>query len=380
MKRKQKYIVGKPQVTADEIKEVVKVVKSGRWVAGPQTVEFAEMFKKDRDCKFAIPVSSGTAALHLAINSLDIGSGDEVITTPFTYPATSHVIEYVGAKPVFVDIERDTYNIDPEAVARAVTKKTKVIMPVDIAGHPCDLEEIMLISKKHGLYVIEDAAHTAEAKYKKRKIGSIADFTCFSFDVTKNVAGGMGGMITTNNPKYAKTIGLRAHFGIPRVNFYEPYNTVYPGFKYDMTEFCAAIAKHQLARVYKNLSLREKYWGMYSQSFADIPELTILKEKDNILHSRHLYMVLLDLEALKCTREDFLKELANLGVEARIRFSAIHLHDYYKQKYGYKPGDFPVAEYVSERVFCLPLSPVLGEDDIRYIIHSVKKILEKFKK
>lgn len=379
--RKNSYLtLGFPQIRKEDIKEVAKVIKSGCWINGPKAKKLAKCFTEYIGCDYSIPVCSGTAALHLALDCLNIKAGDEVITTPFTFPSTAHVITYVGAKPVFVDIDRDTFNIDPKKIKKAVNKKTKAIIPVHIAGYPCEMDEITDIAKKYNLYVIEDATHAVEAWYKDKKIGTISDLTCFSFDVTKNIAGGMGGMIVTTNKYWAEKIKNFSHLGIVEKKFSLPNETIYPGYRYDMTEFCATIALNQLKRVEKNLRTREKYWNMYNKAFAGIQEITIPKIKEIVKHSRHLYMVLLNFNKLTYSRSKFMEDLASKGVGTRIRFSSIHLHKYYREKYNFKKNDFPVSEEISDRVVCLPLSAALSEKDIKYIISAVNKTIKKFKK
>lgn len=372
--------MGAPQIVEEDGKDLLEVFKSGWWVSGPKTKELAEEFKKYIGCKYAVPVGSGTFALHLALDVLGVGPRDEVITTPYTFPATTHVIEYVGARPVFVDIEMGSYNMDPNKIERAVTRRTKAIMPIHIVGRTCDMDKINKIAKKYNLYVIEDAAHAVEAYWKKRKIGTISDMTCFSFDVTKNVAGGLGGMVTTNNKKYYEKLMIYAHFGFSQRSYNQSYDTVYPGYKYDMSEFCASLALNSLRRIKPNLKLREKYWQMYNKAFKDISEIVIPDGGDDSQHARHLYMILIKFEKLACNRAEFMEALSKLNIGSRIRFSPIHLQTYYRKKYGYRRGDFPVTEYVSDRVLCLPLSPALSEKDVNDAIKGVKIVIGHYRR
>lgn len=380
-KERDKFItVGSPQIRTENIKDLIKVFRSGLWVNGPFVKELAEEFRKYIGTKYAIPVSSGTAALHLSLDCLGIRSGDEVITSTFSFPATSHVIEQVGARPIFLDIEKDIFNIDTEKIEEVINKRTKAIIPVHIAGHPCNMNKINDIAKKYNLFIIEDAAHAVESFYFDKKVGNIGHLNCFSFDVTKNVAGGMGGMITTNNEKFEMILKLRSHFGLVQTSFSEPYDTIYPGYKYDMTEFCAAIALNQLKKVEENLKTREKYWEIYNNSFSELREISLPIVRKEIRHARHLYMILLNFEYLKCNRRIFMEALAAKNVGSRIRFSCLHLHKYYKEKYNYKIGDLPIAEDISERVICIPFSAALTRKDINYIVHNVIKTVKEFKK
>lgn len=373
-------VVGSPQIVEGDIKDLIDVYKSGWWVNGPKTKKLAEEFARYIGCKYAMPVGSGTFALHLALDVLGIGPGDEVITTPYTFPATTHVIEYVGAKPVFVDIEMGSYNMDPNKIERAITRRTKVIMPIHIVGRPCDMDKISRLAKKNNLYVVEDAAHAVEAFWKNKKIGTISDMSCFSFDVTKNVAGGLGGIVTTNKKIYYEKLVCYGHFGFTQRDYSQPYDTVYPGYKYDISEFCAALALNSLRRIKDNLKIREKYWETYDRAFKDIPEIVLPNGEDESRHARHLYMVLIKFEKLDCNRAEFMQALAKLNIGSRIRFTPIHLHTYYRKKYGFKRGDFPVTEYVSDRVVCFPLSAKLTEKDINDVISGIKRVIGFYRK
>jgi len=377
--RKDKLIVGSPQIVEDDINDLTEVYKSGWWVSGPKTKQLAEEFRKYIGCKYAVPVGSGTFALHLALDVLGIGPRDEVITTPYTFPATTHVIEYVGAKPVFVDIEMGSYNMDPNKIERAITRRTKAIMPIHIVGRPCDMDKITRIAQKYNLSVVEDAAHAVEAFWKRKKIGTISDMTCFSFDVTKNVAGGLGGMVTTNKKKYYDKLVSYSHFGFLQRDFNLPYDTVYPGYKYDISEFCAVLALNSLKRIETNLKIREKLWQTYNKAFKDIPEIVLPNGEDESRHARHLYMILIKFEKLGCNRAEFMEALDKLNIGSRIRFTPIHLHTYYRKKYGFRRGDFPVTEYVSDRVLCLPLSAKLTEEDVKDVINGVTKVIEFYR-
>lgn len=378
--REDLLIVGAPQIVEEDLKELEKVFRSGWWVNGPYVKALEGEFKKYIGCKYAVAVGSGTFALHLALDVLGVGPGDEVITTPYTFPATAHAIEYVGAKPIFVDIEMGSYNMDPDKIERAISKKTKAIMPIHIAGRVSNMGRILRLARKYKLFIVEDAAHAVESSWKKKKVGTISDLTIFSFDVTKNVAGGIGGMVTTNKKKLFERLQCYAHFGFTQREYFLPYDTIYPGYKYDMSEFCAALALNSLKRVDKNLKTREKYWQMYDEAFKDVPEIVLPNVEDGSRHARHLYMVLLKFEKLHCKRDEFMKALTSLNIGSRIRFTAIHLHSYYRRKYGYHRGDFPVTEYVSDRVICLPFSARLKKKDVRDVIKSVKMVIDHYRK
>ncbi len=386
-KRKDFLVFGKPHIGKEEIDEVVKTLKSGWLGTGPKVELFEKKFTEYIGCKYSMAVNSATAGLHLALKTLGIGKGDEVITTPMTFCSTVNVIAHCQATPIFTDIDKDTWNIDTEEVEKKITKKTKAIIPVHLHGRPCEMDKIIQIAKKHKLYIIEDAAHALEAEYKKRKIGNIGDITVFSFYVTKNLTTAEGGMVTTNNNKWAEMIKIMSLHGLSR-DAYKRYNTkvfrhyeaIVPGFKYNMTDIQASLGVHQLKRIENNCKIRTRYWEMYNEAFAKLPELiTPAKENKSIFHAKHLYAILIKPETMKINRDRFINELIKRNVGTGIHFLPVHLHPYYRKTFNYKVEDFPNAEFVGSRTISLPLSPVMTEKDVRYIISSVKDITYTFK-
>lgn len=388
-KKRGKFLVfGKPFIGKPEIAEVVDTIKSGWWGTGPKTEIFEREFGEYATTKYAISVNSATAGLHLALKVLGIGPGDEVITTPLSFVSTSNVIIHCGAKPVFADVNRDTWNIDPKEIEKKITKKTKAILPVHLHGRPCQMDEIIKIAKKHNLYVIEDAAHAAEAIYHGKKIGSIGDMTVFSFYVTKNIATGEGGMITTNNKKYVNDLLIYRLHGLSRdawkrysVKHFTLYESVLPGFKYNLTDIASSIGIHQLRRVESNLKIRKKIWEKYNKGFKneDIFRLPAEIEKDT-RHAMHLYAVLLDLDKLKVNRNEFVDMLIKENIGSGVHFAPIHTQPLYKRQFGYKKGDYPNAEYVGERILSLPMGGNLTNKDVNDVINAVKYCLNKAKK
>ena len=385
--RKEFLVFGSPAIEEAEIQEVVDTLRSGWLGTGPKVHRFEEDFKHYIGCKHAIAVNSCTAGLHLALDFLGIGDGDEVITTPMTFAATANVIIHRRARPVFVDVDRESQNIDPNRIEDAITPRTKAIIPVHMAGRPCEMDAIMDIAKRHNLFVIEDAAHAVEAIYKGQKIGNIGHITVFSFYVTKNICTGEGGMITTNNDEWAEEMRIRRLHGISKdawkrysAEGFQPYETLYPGYKYNMMDIQAALGIHQLARVEENVKIRERYWQMYDEAFADIPEIiTPSKElPPNSRHARHLYTILLDVDRLRITRNQFIEALKAENIGTGIHFTALHLHKYYQETFGYRPGDFPNAEWIGERTVSLPLSPKLTPNDVIDVIMAVTKIIRWF--
>jgi dTDP-4-amino-4,6-dideoxygalactose transaminase len=385
--RRDEFLVfGSPDIREAEIQEVMDTLRSGWLGTGPRTHRFEDDFKAYIGCEHALALNSCTAGLHLALDVLGVGPGDEVITTPMTFPASANVIIHQGARPVFVDVRRDTMNIDPDQIEEAVTSHTKAILPVHMAGRPCEMDTIIDIADRHGLYVIEDAAHAVEAVYKGQKIGTIGDITAFSFYVTKNVCTGEGGMITTDNERWMAEMRVKSLHGISKDAWkryssagFKSYETLYPGFKYNMTDIQAAMGIHQLARVEENLRTRERHWRAYNEAFADIPELDTPAADlpAGSRHARHLYTILLDLDRLSIGRGQFIQRMKDENIGTGVHFTALHLHKHYRETFGYERGDFPNAEWIGERTVSLPLSPRLTDEDIFDVIRGVKRSIRR---
>jgi len=386
--RKQFLVFGKPKITKAEITEVLDTIKSGWLGTGPKTKQFEENFRKYIGAKHAIALNSCTAGLHLALDVLGIKDGDEVITTSLTFSSTANVIVHHHAVPVFADINQKTWNIDSQQIEAKITKKTRAIIPVHLHGRPCDMDAIMKIARKYKLHVVEDAAHAAEAVYKKKKIGTLSDFTAFSFYVTKNIMTGEGGMLTTENDQWAEEARIRSLHGISKdawkrysAEGFKPYETIYPGYKYNMMDLVASFGIHQLKQVQANFRKRVQFWNMYEKAFRDNSLLvTPMPEEKNTVHARHLYALLLQIEKLKITRDEFIEALRQEGIGSGIHFTPLHLHKFYRETYGYKLGDFPNSEFVGERIISLPLSPALTKSDVNDVINAVQKLLLYFKK
>jgi len=347
---------------------------------GPKTIEFEKLIAKYTGAKYTIAVNSCTAALHLSLIALGIGEGDEVITTPFTFAATANVIIQVGAKPVFVDIKKDTYNIDPEEIEKAITSKTKAIIPVHYAGQPCEMDKIMKIAKKHNLFVIEDAAHAIGSEYKGRKIGTIGDLTCFSFYATKNMTTGEGGAITTNNKKLAEKIAILRLHGMSRDAWkrYSKKGSWYYeieecGWKYNMTDIQAAMGIVQLKKLDKFIEIRRKYVQIYNRELSKIKGIITPYEMPDLKHVYYLYPILLK----SYDRDKFINKMAKNGIQCSVHFIPLHLHPFYRKRFGFKKGDFPNSEWVYEREVSLPLYPKMKEKDIKFIINAIKKIINE---
>jgi len=380
-------VYGKPKIEQDEIDEVVSTLKSG-WIGlGPKTHQFEKEFQKYIGAKHAKALSSCTAGLHLSLVLADIHPGDEVITTPMTFAATANVIENQGATPIFADIDIDSWNIDPNEIKKRITNKTKALLPVHYAGRPCKMDELLEIKSKYDLYLIEDAAHAIEAKFKGMKIGNVGDITAFSFYVTKNINTIEGGMVTTNNDSWAEKLEFLSYHGMTKdawkrytsKGFYN-WETLTPGFKYNMTDIQASLGIHQLKKINKNHDYREKLWKSYNEEFEN--EILLIKpiEEKGIIHARHLYTLLLKIENMNCTRNEFCAALQSENIGIGVHYIALHLHKYYREKYGFKKGMYPNSEYVSDRTFSIPLSPNVTEEDQKDVISTIKKALRKYKK
>ena len=369
-----------PSIDGEEIQEVVDTLKSGWITTGPKTKLFEKKFQEYIRCKYAIAVSSCTAGLHLALVAAGVGQGDEVITTPYTFATTGEVIIQIGAKPVFVDIEEDGFNIDVTKIPEAITPETKAIIPVHFAGEPCDMDEIMKIAQENNLFVIEDAAHAVGAEYKGKKIGNIGDVTVFSFYATKNLTTGEGGMVTTNNDELAEKIRLLSLHGISKDawkrytaegSWY--YEILYAGYKYNMTDIQASLGIHQLNKLEKFLSIRQKYAQRYSSAFADISEIKTPPVNHHVRHAWHLYVIRLNSASLSIDRKQFIEALKAENIGSSVHFIPLHLHPYYRNRYAYKLGDYPNAEDTYSRVISLPLFPKMTIADVEDVIKAVKK-------
>jgi len=382
--RKDFLIFGSPSIEQSEIEEVVASLKSGWLGTGPKVHKFEEMFKEYKGTRYAVALNSCTAALHLAMLVVGIKPDDEVIIPTMTFAATANAVIHAGARPVFVDCERDTMNIDPEDIKRKITPKTKAILPVHFAGRACNMDAIMDIAESHHLKVVEDCAHAVETEYHGKKAGTFGDIGCFSFYVTKNIVTGEGGMVITDNEDYANQIKILALHGMSKDAWkrfsdsgYKHYQVVYAGFKYNMMDIQAAIGIHQLPRVDEYWKRRQKIWDRYNEAFENLPVFLPASVEPETRHAYHLYTLILNIDKLKITRDQFLDEMTKRNIGVGVHYIALHLHPYYQEVYGCKRGNFPNAEWISERTVSLPLSPKLIDEDVEYVIEMVIEIIEK---
>lgn len=381
--REDFLVFGAPLIEQPEIDEVVATLRSGWIGTGPKVARFERMFSEYKGCAHAIAVSSCTAALHLSMLALGIGPGDEVIVPTMTFGATANAVIHAGARPVFADCERDTMNVDPEDIRRKITPRTRAIVPVHFAGRPCGMDAIMAIAKEHDLRVVEDCAHAVEAEYHGRKAGTFGDLGCFSFYVTKNIITGEGGMVITENEEYAGKIKILALHGMSKDAWkrfsdegYKHYRYVYCGYKYNMTDIQASLGIHQLPRVDRYWERRREIWEHYNEAFRDLPVFTPAPVEEGTRHAYHLYTLLLDTDNLKMTRDRFLEEMTRRNIGVGVHYIALHLHPYFQNEFGYKKGDFPNAEWISERTVSIPLSAALKDEDIMRVVKAIGATLE----
>lgn len=372
-------------MTKDEERELVDTLYSGWLTTGPKTKKFEEQFAEYAKVKYAVGVTSGTAALHLSLLALDIKKGDEVITTPMTFVATINSILYVGARPVLADVEAGNLNIDPEQIKRKITKKTKAIIPVHYAGQPCNMCKILEIAKKHNLFVIEDAAHAIETEYRNSKIGSIGDLTCFSFHPIKNITTGEGGMVTTNNKRLADKIKILRLHGMDKSAWerygkdgFRHWDMRYLGYKYNMTDIQASLGIHQLKKIEALWRKRQEYNKRYNEVFGNEKNIILLppQEKEN-KNAFHLYPVRVKTENLKINRDKIIEKIQSRGISVGVHFRAVHLLSFYRKNFNLIKGALPNAEYASERLISLPLYPKMSISEIEYVARNAKDIISR---
>ena len=382
-KDKDFIVFGAPDIRQEEIDEVVDSLKSGWIGTGPKVARFESDFAKYKnvDSNQVTAVNSGTAALHLALLAADIGPGDEVITTAMTFCATVNAIIHSGATPVLADIELATGNIDPNDIEHRITPRTRAILPVHYAGLPCNMDAIMDIAKRHDLIVVEDCAHAIEAEYKGQKCGTIGDFSCFSFYVTKNITTAEGGMVISKKAEHAdkiKTLSLHgmSHDAWRRFSDsgYRHYFVTGAGFKYNMTDLQAAIGIHQLGRIDENWLRRKDIFTFYHRVLSKLPLQLPPLPSDHVRHAFHLFPICLQ-DNVSVTRDMLLDDLTHAGIGSGVHYSSIPQHPFYNKKYGWSPSEYPNALHFGKNTISLPLSPKLNKEQIQYISHKVNNIL-----
>jgi dTDP-4-amino-4,6-dideoxygalactose transaminase len=372
----------RPLISRAAIDDVVTCLESGWITTGPRVAQFTDALKEYLDAPFVLPLASATAGLHLTLLAMGIKPGDEVITTPMTFTATLNTIVLAGGKPVLVDIDPKTYNLDLNQLEDAITDKTRVIMPVHFAGLPLDLDHLYEIAERHGVRVIEDAAHAIGAEYNSKRIGGVGDTQVFSFHPTKNMTTGEGGCIATRDEALAKKIGLLRFHGIDREawNRYgkggtQDYEVVMPGYKYNMMDIQAAIGLHQLRELDGFIARREELAERYQAALADwsqwtLPETPVYPHR----HAWHIYTPLINQASANMSRDEFMVAMKEKNIGTGLHYRAVHLYPYYRERFGFNLGDFPHAENVSERIVSLPLFPGMTDaehDRVLDVMYSI---------
>lgn len=374
---------GRQLIDEDDIQAVVDVLKSDYLTTGPAVKDFEDNVATYVGAKYAVAFSNGTAALHGACFAAGIGEGDEVITTPMTFAASANCVLYQGGKPIFADIDQKTYNIDPNEIRKKITSNTKAIIPVDFTGQPVDLDEINNIASEHNLIVIEDAAHAIGATYKNAKIGSIADMTMFSFHPVKHITTGEGGIITTNNKDfYDKLIQFRTH-GITRdasllKKNHGPwyYEMQFLGYNYRMTDIQATLGVSQLNKLDQFVERRRDIVKQYNLAFHSLKGINTPYQHSNGDSSWHLYIIKLNKDLLSIDRKHFFEALRQENIGVNVHYIPVHLQPFY-QELGYKKGDYPNAEELYEKIITLPLFPSMSDEEVLYVIETVKITVQK---
>lgn len=380
----------RPVIDNEEIKAVVNTLRTGWLTTGPNVAQFEKDFKNFIECDYALAVNSATAGLHLALEALGVGPNDKVITTVHTFTATAEVIRYLGADPLFVDIDKKTFNIDPDQVETLLKSypEVKVIIPVHYGGQAADMTRIMHLAKKYNVKVLEDAAHALPCTHKGKLIGTIGDVTVFSFYANKTITTGEGGMVVTNNPELANRIKVMRLHGINRDAFdrftsEKPswyYEIVAPGFKYNMMDICGALGIHQLRKAYKFQKRRAQIAARYNEGFKDAPVETPVVENPNDYHAWHIYALRLNLEQISITRDQFINELSNRKIGTSVHYIPLHRMPYWKKTYHLKDKDFPNSTETYNRIVSLPNFASMTDSEINTVIHAVRDVLKKYSK
>lgn len=379
--RKTLLPYGRQSIDEDDIQSVVTALRSDWLTTGPKVGEFEEAFAERVGAKYAVSFSSGTAALHGAAFATGLKPGNEAITTPMTFAATANCVLYQGATPVFADVSADTLNLDPGKAADKITARTKAILPVDYAGHPADLDAILELADRHGITVIEDASHALGAEYKNRRVGSIAHMTVFSFHPVKHLATGEGGMVTTDRADYAEALRRFRNHGISsdarqrQAGGQWHYEMVLLGFNYRLTDIACALGLSQLKKLEENLSRRREIAARYAIAFRDLSGVLAPAVRPDMNPAWHLYPIRLKLENLSADRGGIFRALRAENIGVNVHYIPVHRHPYYRDHFGYKGGEFPVAEDAYERLISLPMFHGMSDGDLEDVIAATRKVI-----
>ncbi len=375
---------GRQSIDEDDIQSVVNVLRSDWLTTGPKVGEFEEAFAAYVGAKYAISFTSGTAALHGAAFAAGLGPGDEALTSPMTFAATANCVLYQGATPVFADISADTLNLDPQKATALITQRTRAILPVDYAGHPAQIDAFLEIADRHELIVIEDACHALGAQYRQRRTGSFAHMTVFSFHPVKHLTTGEGGMVTTNRPDLAETLRRFRNHGISsdarqrQSQGQWHYEMVLLGFNYRLTDLACALGLSQLKKLEANLSRRHEIAARYASEFRDLSPITLPVTREDVTHAWHLYPIQLNLEKLSATRAEVFRALRAENIGVNVHYIPVHLHPYYRDRFGHRAGEFPMAENAYDRLISLPMFHGMSDRDVEDVVKAVRKVLAHF--
>ncbi|MFL6623936.1 MAG: DegT/DnrJ/EryC1/StrS family aminotransferase [Sulfurifustis sp.] len=372
----------RPSISRAAIDEVVACLESGWITTGPRVKKFEELLKEYLGAPHVLALSSATAGLHIALVALDLQPGDEVITTPLTFAATLNTIVLAGGRPVLVDVERDTYNLDVARLARAITRRTRAIVPVHFAGLPVDLDPLYALAEKHGVRVIEDAAHAIGTEYTGRRIGSFGDTQVFSFHPNKNITTGEGGAIATRDARLAERMQLLRFHGMDREAWNrfgktgnQHYEIVEPGYKYNMMDLQAALGLHQLPELDRFITRRAELATRYQKLLAAFPQWTLPRAPAYAhRHAWHLYTPLINADAARMDRDAFMQAMKERNIGTGLHYRAAHRYPYYRDKFGFRRGEFPNAESIGDRIVSLPLFPTMTEADQDRVIAAMRDV------
>lgn len=377
------YLVfGQPLIEESDIEEVVKSLRAGWLGTGPKVATFEKLVAEYKGVDFAVAVSSCTAGLHLSCLALNVSPGDEIIVPAMTFCASVNAIIHAGATPVLVDVEPNTFNIDPEQVRSKITSRTKAIMPVHFAGRACNMDALQKIAQDFSLEIIEDCAHGIETEYHGRKAGTFGKCGVLSFYATKNIVTGEGGMVLTNDPQLAARIKVLALHGMSKDAWkrfsdagYKHYDVVEIGFKYNMMDLQAAIGMHQIGRVEDYSKLRHEVWQRYNEAFLNLPVRLPAPIEPNTRHALHLYTLLIDRENSPVARDEFIGALHRRNIGTGVHYRSIPVHPVYQKRFGWKPQDYPNASSIGDQTVSLPLSAKLTERDVDDVVDAVSDVL-----
>lgn len=373
----------RPDISEREIREVVETLRSGWITTGPRVRRFESVFAEAVGAAWAVAVSSCTAGLHLSLEGLGCGKGDEVITPVFTFTASAAAVLEAGARPVLVDIEEDTLNMDPACVERALSSDTKVLLPVHMAGHPAEMDRLRQIADGRGLAIVEDAAHALPAAYRGTPIGALGNLTCFSFYATKNLTTGEGGMITGQDEQLRERLSIIGYHGMSRdgwMRYAEPGNWAYEiierGYKYNLSDIAAALGLVQMERLEEMQQRRRQVVELYRKGFSDLEALILPASRGDVVHAWHLYVLRLRPGTLKIDRNRFIQELSERGIGTSVHFIPLSRHSYYQRELGVRPQDFPVAEQVFASCLSLPLFSAMTDKEVARVVDAVREVVQ----